>query len=198
VAGALVLFEYFFSNTSSLVTGWSIMVQNWGTSVSAFAACVAVANLMFVHAKRAQQRQADSWISAIVLVSMAAMTIVSVAGESTRHAYDFLFQSMYKTLGSAILSLTIFFIASAARRAFIARNADAAFLLLAGTLVILGNAPVGAVISPIFPSLADWLAKYPNVAGNRAMIIAASLGMAATSLRSLLGIDRSYLGGSES
>jgi hypothetical protein len=38
---------------------------------------------------------------------------------------------------------------------------------------------------------------YPVVAGSRAIMIGIALGVAATSLKVLLGIDRSYLGSEE-
>ena len=39
--------------------------------------------------------------------------------------------------------------------------------------------------------------KVFNTAGNRAIMIGIALGIASTSLRVLLGVDRSYLGGGE-
>jgi hypothetical protein len=45
------------------------------------------------------------------------------------------------------------------------------------------------------PNLAIWIMNAPNLAGQRAIMIGISLGVISMSLRLLLGIERSYLGG---
>jgi hypothetical protein len=45
-----------------------------------------------------------------------------------------------------------------------------------------------------FDNLTEWIMNAPNTAGNRAIMIGIALGTVATSLRILLGVDRSYLG----
>ena len=62
---------------------------------------------------------------------------------------------------------------------------------------------IGGVISgwPIdqpgifyLPSIQEWIYFYPNVAGARAIMIGIGLGIFATSIRYILGIERSYIG----
>ena len=45
-----------------------------------------------------------------------------------------------------------------------------------------------------FDRLTVWIMDVPNTAGTRAITIGIALGVVATSLRILLGVDRSYLG----
>jgi len=45
-----------------------------------------------------------------------------------------------------------------------------------------------------FDNLTVWIMDVPNTAGTRAITIGIALGVVATSLRILLGVDRSYLG----
>ncbi len=45
------------------------------------------------------------------------------------------------------------------------------------------------------PNIASFIMKYPNTAGQRAIMICAGLGVIGSSLRIILGIERSYLGG---
>ena len=44
------------------------------------------------------------------------------------------------------------------------------------------------------PTLQEWIYKYPNVAGARAIMIGIGLGIFGTSIRYILGIERSYIG----
>jgi hypothetical protein len=45
------------------------------------------------------------------------------------------------------------------------------------------------------PELTDFIMQYPNTAAQRAILISAALGVVGASLRIILGIERSYLGG---
>ena len=44
------------------------------------------------------------------------------------------------------------------------------------------------------PDLQEWIYKFPNVAGSRAIMIGIGLGIFATSIRYILGIEKSYIG----
>jgi len=44
------------------------------------------------------------------------------------------------------------------------------------------------------PILQDWIYNNPNVAGARAIMIGIGLGIFATSIRYILGIEKSYIG----
>jgi hypothetical protein len=44
------------------------------------------------------------------------------------------------------------------------------------------------------PAIQEWIYYYPNVAGARSIMIGVGLGIFATSIRYILGIERSYIG----
>jgi hypothetical protein len=108
--------------------------------------------------------------------------------------FTWLYDHLFAPANSTMFALLAFFIASAAFRAFRARNTEAALLLGAAILVMIGAVPIGRVIWSDFPELKTWIIEYANTAGRRAIIIGAALGAIATSLRVVLGLERSHLG----
>ena len=92
-----------------------------------------------------------------------------------------------------MFSLLAFFIASASYRAFRARTLEATLLLIAGALVMIGRVPIGDLMWHQLPVIADWIMDIPQMAAKRGILIGIALGMVVTSLRIILGIERSYL-----
>lgn len=173
---------------------WSVNFQNWGIVVAAFALGLGAVNLLRIHGKRVIEKK-KGWVESIVLlVGLLGMMLTGILQGTSSEIFLFLFKNFYEPLAAAMFSLLVFFIASASFRAFRARSAEAAVLLISGVILMLGRAPIGEVISPIFPQMADWLMKVPNLAGNRGIMIGAAVGIVAVALRVLIGIDRSYLG----
>ncbi len=108
--------------------------------------------------------------------------------------FTWLYDHVFAPSNATMFALLAFFIASAAFRAFRARNAEAALLLGAAILIMVGRVPLGRALSPVFPAIADWIVDIPNNAGRRAIMMGAALGAIATSLRVILGLERSHLG----
>ena len=117
-------------------------------------------------------------------------------------AYEYLFQPLTATM----FAMLAFYVASAAFRAFRAKNTEAILLLGTAFLILIAQTPAGAWLTSWVPDSfsalqADEMKRYImslfNTAGNRAIMIGIALGIAATSLKILLGVDRSYLGSGE-
>lgn len=67
-------------------------------------------------------------------------------------------------------------------------------VLLVTVAGILSGWPVDKPALFYLPVLQDWIYNNPNVAGARAIMIGIGLGVFATSIRYILGIERSYIG----
>lgn len=117
--------------------------------------------------------------------------------------YDYIYQPLAQTM----FAMLAYYVASAAFRAFRARNLESVLLLFTAFIILLGRTPNGVLITDFLPSdpsnplsffrlenITTWVMTYFNTAGMRAITIGIALGIAATSLKVLLGIDRSYIG----
>ena len=104
------------------------------------------------------------------------------------------FQYVMIPIMSTMFSLLAFFIASAAYRAFRARSLLATLLLISALIVMLRFNPYFGIVGDYIEKTASWLLNVPNLAAKRAIIIGVGLGMVATALKVILGIERAYLG----
>ena len=108
-----------------------------------------------------------------------------------RHTFDFVLIPIFATM----FSLLAFFIASAAYRAFRARNVMATLLLLAAIIVMSRFNPYfGETVGGYLSQISNWLMNVPNLAAQRAIVMGVGLGIVATGLKVILGIERKYMG----
>ncbi len=109
-----------------------------------------------------------------------------------------IFNSIYTPLNSATFSLLAFFIASAAYRAFRAKNFEALILLLSAAIIMLGRVPIGDYIFSIFgikiSLISDYIISVLNAAAQRAILIAIGIGTIIISLKLLFGVEKSHIG----
>jgi len=196
-------------------------LENWYLIIAGFAIILGQMNLFKVNLFKIRHRQ-ENWqyfiftlVSFLIMVCLGLLwgternpgllgngaEIVSIVGEKP---FDYLFNNIYQHLQATMFSLLAFFIASAAYRAFIARTLESNLLLIAAILVMLGNTSLGSMLTGWLPDslsflhlprVSEFIMKFPNTAGQRAIMIGAGLGIIGSSLRIILGIERSYLGG---
>ena len=192
VAGLLMIFDFTFK--SAFIQGASKNLQNWSVVVAAFALGLGAVSLLRLHGRNIARRT-PGWINSVVLLAaLLFMTIQGIAFGTKDRWYLFAFNNMLSPLSAAVYASLAFYIASAGYRAFRVRSLEAGILLGAGLIVLLGRAPLGDAISPYLPMVANWIINVPNVAGQRGIIICSAIGVMASGLRVLTGLDRGYLG----
>ena len=196
-------------------------VENWFLIISGFAIILGQLSLFKVNWFKIQHKERNWQYYIITLVSFIVMVLLGIFwgteknpgifGNGTQVSafigskpFDYLFNNIYQHLQATMFSLLAFFIASAAYRAFIARTLESSLLLIAAILVMLGNTSLGFLLTSWIPDslsflhlpkITEFIMKYPTTAGQRAIMIGAALGIIGSSIRIILGIERSYLGG---
>lgn len=174
-------------------------ITGWATIVGAFATFLASVNLFRAHGQKISRQKAGWFNSAVLLASLVLVAGLGIFGQLTTGKpmplFTKIFDSVITPLGNAMFAILAFYIASAAYRAFRVRSTEATVLLVSAVILMLGRAPVGELIWKQFPIIANWLMDIPNNAGQRGIMIGASIGAIATSVRILLGMERGHLGG---
>jgi len=182
----------------------------WIYVIGVFATVIGIGTLLRLHVKRIWRRS-SGWIYSIIVFAGLMITAgFGIIGGKKSEFFLWIFNNINAPLESAMFSLLAFFMASAAYRAFRARTFEATLLLISAVIVMLGRVPIGVFIwqhifpqslveqSPLFPEeSAEWIMSHITMASRRGIMIGAALGAISTSLKVILGIERSYLGGNE-
>jgi uncharacterized membrane protein len=177
--------------------------------LSAFAIILGLVSLLRVHQDKIKRKRENWPYSYVLIISFVVSGVIGLLGGvegelflPTRIAgLQFDIQTLYLNvivpLGSTMFALLAFFMASAAYRAFRARSLESSLLLSAAFIIMIGVLPLADKISTHLPAFAQWIMDIPNVAAKRGITFGIALGGIATSLKIILGIERSWLGGKE-
>lgn len=118
-----------------------------------------------------------------------------------------MFEGVFKSAQSTMFALLAFFVASASFRAFRIKSKEAGLLMFSAFIVMLGNVPLGNMLSNVFSylpfigkfldiaAIKEWIMAYPSSAAQSAILIGAMLGYISSSLKIIFGVERSHLGG---
>jgi len=145
------------------------------------------------------KRRAPKWqFSYFFFAGFIVTTLAGFIGGTQKGGlYMWMFENMAMPMSATMFALLAFYMASAAYKAFRARSVEATVLLLAAILVMLAQVPLGVKISKHLPTISQWILDVPNLASKRGIMLGVGLGSVATTLKIMLGIERSYLGGGD-
>ncbi len=202
-----MILAFFFNPEKSFIGRLEPEVLAWVTIVGGFTLLLGVVSIVRVNFTAVKRRKENWPYKLATLISIFAMAIPAILpsswspllGTGTGSIYDWLFNYLDAPMMSTMFAMLAFYIASAAFRAFRARNAEATLLLVTATLVMLWRVPMGeAFLKSIHGDLPQYINTYimggANLAVQRGIIIGAAMGAAAMSLRIMLGIERTYMG----
>ncbi len=198
--------QYFVPHTASQLLNERLL--DWVVIIGIFALAVGIGSLISVSIDKIKLKQPNWQYSYITLAGLAAMIVAGFIGQKDGEwgvyfmspeglqnpVFDGIFRYVITPIQSSTFALLAFFIASAAYRAFRARNVLATLLLISALLVMLRFNPFLGPLTGFMDQAANWLLNVPNLAAKRAIIIGIGLGMVATSLKVVLGIERGFMG----
>lgn len=184
------------------------MFADWFSIIAACAIWLGALNLIKVSLDKVYKKDRDRIYAIVTIASFLLIVIIGFFFSGGRRfqepgtRFDWLYINIYTPLMATMFAMLAFFVASASYRAFRARNAQATVLLIAAFVVMVGRTPFGDWLSiKLFlpdgwgiPNWSNIVMNYLNVAGQRAIMIGIALGIVSTSLRIILGIERTYLG----
>jgi hypothetical protein len=203
VMGLIFGIQYFIPHRYS---DWLFnQVNEWEIVLGIFGSILAFVSYFRVHGYRITKK-APAWQYSLIaiLVTLTMCLFGFIEGRETGTTFSNMYFYVMNSIEATMFSLLAFYISSAAYRAFRARSVQATALLVAAIIVMLGRVPVGDFLSfwnyiwpnsPTFGDISNWILNVPNMAAKRAMGLGIGLGSMMLSLKIILGIERSYMGG---
>lgn len=208
IFGIMAIVPYYIPHTT---------VQNFDNAlrndflrvVTAFAIILGLVSLIRVHQDKIKRKRENWPYSYVLIISFVVSGAIGLFGGVEGELFlptsiaglQFDIQTLYLNiivpLGSTMFALLAFFMASASYRSFRARSLESSLLLTTAFIIMIGVLPIADKISPHLPAFAQWIMDIPNVAAKRGITFGIALGGIATSLKIILGIERSWLGGKE-
>jgi hypothetical protein len=218
ISGALLVFSYFFPSTESA----GEIVSEWFNVMAAVAFVLGAGNLLLVNLERISSQRPGWAYSAITIVAFLAMLAfgmlkigavpdpkhpdVHFAGsyDTAASPFGWFYEHVFSPLGATMFALLAFYVASAAFRAFRAKNIESMLLLGTAFVILLAQTAAGMFLTGWIPedsafaflrldSLRVGITEYIQTAGMRAITIGIALGVIATGIRVIVGLDKSYL-----
>ncbi|MBD3673970.1 MAG: hypothetical protein HUJ26_10645 [Planctomycetaceae bacterium] len=224
VIASIVGFVLILAKFIPPIQSWEENVVLWFDILAVFAFVLGGGNLILNHLKKISDRQAGWGFSVITLVAFLGTLTVGLLKigvppnekyldyvwsgdyQAEGSAFWWVFSYVYVPLASTMFATLAFYISSAAFRAFRANNIEASLLLMTALLVLVAQTSSGPMLTDFIPddssyaifkveNIKGMLVNLFNTLGTRAIMIGIALGVVSTSLKVLLGVDQSYLGG---
>lgn len=217
VAGIIMILSYFIPPAQE----WGEDVAVWFDVLAAIAFILGGGNLLKSQLKKMSDRTPGWGYAAITALAFLITLGIGLGKfgvtpneqypdfawsggfDAQGSAFWWLYAYVFSPLQSTMFAMLAFYVASAAFRAFRAKNIDATLLLVAAFIILLGRTYAGVWLTSFIPNenspfrienIADMIRSLFTTTGTRAIMIGIALGIASTSLKIILGIDRSYLG----
>lgn len=170
-------------------------LRNWSTLIGTTSMFLGLANILIYNYRAIKSRKQVEWqFGVYTSVLILAWIFYGVyVGGITSPAYFSMYVYVKGHCESAQIGLLAFFFISAAYRSFRAKNTRALVLLTFAFIPLIGVAPWGEQIWSGFPRFQEWVAGSIVMAGSRAILIAAAIGLVTMVARVVLRYEKGGL-----
>jgi len=193
--GLVMFLQYFSQHPTARIVNQAIL-EYWQI-IFAFALLVGVVSVVKTNLIKIKRRQSRFYCM-VILFGIVVMPVLAIVwGIKADTPFMWTFENIQAPMQSTVFALLAFFVASASFRGFRARSIPATVLLLSATIILLSRSAFGEQIWGQLPAVADWIRNNPSMSARRAILIGIGLGSLTTSLRVILGIERTWLGGAK-
>ena len=191
--GLVMFLQYFSDHPTARLINTSVL--DYWQIIFAFTLIIGV--ISYLNNNIVQiSRDSDRPYRIAGIIGMFTMPILAfIWGIKADTPFIWVFENVQAPMQSTVFALLAFFVASASFRGFRARSMQASILLGSALIILLSRSNVGGMFSEYLPDIADWIRNYPSMSARRAILIGIGLGSLTTSLRVIIGIERTWLGG---
>ena len=149
IFGIAMMVQFFVPHPASVA--FYDLTTKWVRIVAAFALVLGTGSLIMYHIDKLQRRRPGWYYSIVTLIAAAATSVIGLGWgvKPGSPLQDIIFSNFLVPLNASMFAILAFYMASAAYRAFRARTREAALLLVAAFVVMLGMVPIGANV-PFF------------------------------------------------
>ena len=174
VTGLLFAGQYYVPHPASeqLLTS----VTKWLQIIGGFALVLGITSLFQLHAAKIRRQEAGWGYSLVLYAGIVVTVLVGLwnGGKETSDgamtSFGWIYSYTLVPLQGTMFAILAFFIASAAYRSFRARSREAAVLLVAAMIVMMGRVPLGEYSLPISGDISGWILNVLNAAVRRAIL----------------------------
>ncbi len=190
----LVMFVQYFSNHPTAKLLNQSILEYWQI-IFAFTLIVGIAGFIMNSVRELREGESKIYklasLGGLILMPLLAM----IWGIKADTPFTWIFENVQVPLQATVFSLLAFFVASASFRGFRARSIPAGILLASAIIILISRSSIPGFQFDFLTDFANWLRSNPAMAARRGILIGIGLGSVTTSLRVILGIERTWLGG---
>ena len=194
----IVFADYFFGGPifnpafQTLTVDWTVIIANIAVIVGG----LSVLQRSITLAQRSNTPKIDRmmhvWLFACSVLLIVVGSVFGIKNPTYNWIYTYVMLPSWRT----VYTIIIFFMATAAYRAYRAKTVASSVMVVCGLLVLIRNAPVGQAIWSGFYPIGTWILDVVNLSGSRAIMIGSMIGAVTLLIKIMLGKEK-ILGGDE-